>query len=190
MDMGYSSEICNVCGKLPSMGWLYECQQDRIQSYLVNDLKNTNLSRIIETFQVRDLKILGFSHSVVEQAKKGLYTDAQLEILKNQKDGVKNAIENQTRLQFPINESNGHDIDGELHPDVTLRKKKNWPTKKPDGPQSTSGGVVIDARCHLKCCHVSFVECEGELITDNTIELPSVLSRSSFLLYECYRRRH
>jgi hypothetical protein len=154
MDMVYSASICNLCGKLPSMGWLYECQQDQCQEYLVNDLKKPNVEDIIETFHVREMKLLGFSRSVISQAERGMYTDDQIEILKRQKIGAKEVIAKRIHLQFP-DLKEAHDNETELNPNITIRKKKNGTTKKQEDTQNRHSEPLTNARCHLKCCHAS-----------------------------------
>jgi hypothetical protein len=150
MDMVYSASTCNVCGKLPSMGWLYECQQDQGQDYILDDLKKPDISDIIETFHIREMKLLGFSRSVVSQAERGLYTDDQLEILKRQKIGVKEVIGKRIHLQFPDLKKDHNET--ELSPNITIRKK-NGMTKKQGNTQNRHSETVTDARCNLKCCH-------------------------------------
>lgn len=153
MDMVYSSSTCNVCGRLPSMGWLYECQQDRMESCLQEIDTKTKATHAIETFHIRDLKTLQCSQSVIQQAKDDCYTDHQLEVLKDQKWKVNEMIA--TRLQIWVQQQDEElDHDGKVHPNVTMRKKRNNTTGTHEALINQSSRTAIDARCHLKSCHV------------------------------------
>ncbi|KAJ4984570.1 hypothetical protein SVAN01_09971 [Stagonosporopsis vannaccii] len=96
MDRIYGrGQQCNVCGRAPSIGFLYECRQDCSPPSLHDLLSATEdaeTGRI--DFSLRsELEATGLSKSVIRAAEQGHYTPAQLEILKIQKQDLKQTIE-------------------------------------------------------------------------------------------------
>jgi hypothetical protein len=98
MDREYGrTEHCHVCGRIPSIGFLYVCRQDVPQDELPisepldqeEDLKG----ELEHPSLAAELREVGLSESVIEAATNGLYTDDQLEKLKAQKLALKKAIE-------------------------------------------------------------------------------------------------
>ncbi|KAF2104414.1 hypothetical protein NA57DRAFT_51241 [Rhizodiscina lignyota] len=102
MMRAYGTLACHICGRVPDFGWLYVCQQDQqaVQTPHPNDSDASSsggLYSIKEDLQLTDLRkatdcpivfemvALGFSRSVVENARNGLYTAEQLQILVTQK---------------------------------------------------------------------------------------------------------
>lgn len=96
MDRIYGQDQqCYVCGREPSIGFLYECRQD-CSSPSLHDL----LSATADTETTRaasplrsELENVGLSESVIRTAEQGHYTCTQLEILKIQKLDLKQIIE-------------------------------------------------------------------------------------------------
>jgi hypothetical protein len=96
MDRAYGrDQQCFVCGRAPSLGFLYVCHQDNLP------LSNNFQERVQESFDQastkptlrQELEEIGLSESVIFAAEQGEYTDAQLEKLKALKLELKRAIE-------------------------------------------------------------------------------------------------
>ena len=79
---------CNMCGKVPSLGWLYTCQQDQEQTDRVADPDVfpvvPNESSYLDV-QARLAESLGMSSSVVTGIRSGDYTFEQVDRLIEQK---------------------------------------------------------------------------------------------------------
>ncbi|KAF2667059.1 hypothetical protein BT63DRAFT_458021 [Microthyrium microscopicum] len=143
MDLIYGKNICDVCRKSPSMGWVYECQQDRLQSLLVSDGKLA--ASPDESSQIlAELRELGFSRSILAQASQGLYSDHQLKTLKRQKINVNQVI----RRAIASNVASELD-DESVSTDVTTKRHHLAASK----PETGTTRPQVDAKCHLKCCH-------------------------------------
>ena len=97
MDRIYGrDQQCFVCGREPSIGFLYECRQD-CRSPSLHDLL-TGQEDVIEIARPKsplrsELETIGLSDSVIRTAEQGHYTTAQLEVLKAQKQDLKQIIE-------------------------------------------------------------------------------------------------
>lgn len=78
---------CSVCGKVPSLGFLYECRQDcDFGSPYLGVLPDRLYGSPDFKSPLRaELEEIGLSESVIAAAEKGDYTTAQLEHLKNLK---------------------------------------------------------------------------------------------------------
>lgn len=91
MDRCYGwNQVCDNCGRLPYLGFLYICAQDAAISRSA-DLQASNESpkdsngEDTAALARRELEQIGLSESVIQTAERGLYTDAQLKKLKLQK---------------------------------------------------------------------------------------------------------
>lgn len=131
------------------MGWVYECQQDRVQEYVIAE---NSAERVIQddSSPIGKMKLLRFSESVIKQASEGRYSGAQIELLLKQKATVNKIIDDQTRI---ASNAEDHELDESLHPNITLRRKKALLSKKADKTRSQSRTFV---RCSLRCCHVRY----------------------------------
>ena len=130
------------------MGWVYECQQDRIQELGVAK-EAVKPATEDENSLIGSLTALGFSQSVIRQASEGHYIEDQIELLKKQKAYVNKIIDIQTRLlENQIDEAAENEP---LHPNITVRRKKILPFKRTDTSRS---GIRTNAKCNLRCCHV------------------------------------
>jgi hypothetical protein len=96
MDRVYGrNQQCYVCGRAPSVGFLYVCRQDNLP---LSDIfgervrKNSGQASTKSTLR-QELEEVGLSESVIFAAERGEYTDAQLEKLKALKLELKQAIE-------------------------------------------------------------------------------------------------
>ncbi len=96
MDRIYGQgQQCHVCGREPSIGFLYECRQDCSSPSLHSLSEETELVEIDRSKSPlrSELENIGLSESVIRNAEQGHYTHAQLEILKAQKQDLKQIIE-------------------------------------------------------------------------------------------------
>ncbi|KAK1913123.1 hypothetical protein P3342_005059 [Pyrenophora teres f. teres] len=87
MDRVFGHDLqCHVCGRSPSIGFLYECKQDRDVVTLL-DLLSPQVDKIksCKSSLRHELEAIGLSESVILTAEKGHYTDEQLEKLKDLK---------------------------------------------------------------------------------------------------------
>lgn len=96
MDRVYGRHLqCYVCGREPSIGFLYECRQD-YSSPSLHDLLSVpeDEGPAPPKSPLRsELEDVGLSESVIRTAEQGQYSYAQLEILKAQKQDLKQIIE-------------------------------------------------------------------------------------------------
>lgn len=96
MDRSYGrDQLCYVCGREPSLGFLYVCRQDLngsspiARAYPEGSCDGVGLKSELR----RSLEDIGLSESVIVNAERGGYTDAQLQTLKKQKLELRQAIE-------------------------------------------------------------------------------------------------
>jgi hypothetical protein len=86
----YGHHTCSMCGKEPSIGWLYQCHQDRDleQSELLNDPNSfptvPNESNHFEV-QAQLAEALGLKHEIVQGIRDGVYSFEQVDRLIEQK---------------------------------------------------------------------------------------------------------
>ena len=97
MDRIYGrDQQCYVCGREPSIGFLYECRQDcrspSLQNLLSNDEVVEEHNRPKSPLR-SELENVGLSESVIRTAEQGDYTSAQLSLLKAQKRELNQTIE-------------------------------------------------------------------------------------------------
>lgn len=96
MDRIYGkNQQCHVCGRAPSMNFLYVCRQDNLPlSDIFGDrVQEKSEQASIKSTLRQELEVVGLSESVIFAAERGEYTDAQLEKLKTLKLELKQAIE-------------------------------------------------------------------------------------------------
>lgn len=96
MDRIYGrDQQCYVCGREPSIGFLYECRQDCSSPSLHKLLAAQQEKETVpEKSTLRaELEDVGLSECVIRAAEQGHYTPAQLAILKTQKIDLKQIIE-------------------------------------------------------------------------------------------------
>lgn len=137
-------ERCDLCGRIPRLRSFYVCEQDEmtIQYPVLTPPIPKHLAATLVEMQK-----LGMSQSVVDQAKRELYTPAQLEKLINQRKNVLAIIEKQK----PAN--------GSLKLKELLENRL-----KPNGQASFQ-------KCTMKFCPV----CAFKLRRDKVILQPRVL---------------
>lgn len=97
MDRIYGrDQQCYVCGRVPSIGFLYECRQDCSSPSLHDSLQGeeTAEDNCRPSPSLRsELEDIGLSESVIRTAEQGNYTATQLNLLKTQKMELKQVIE-------------------------------------------------------------------------------------------------
>ncbi|KAF1921318.1 hypothetical protein BDU57DRAFT_439305 [Ampelomyces quisqualis] len=96
MDRVYGrDQDCEVCGRPPSIGFLYECRQDWATPSLRDMLLATRSgdeTDVVKSDMRLQLEWLGLSESVIRAAEQGHYTPAQVEKLKTQKKDLRETI--------------------------------------------------------------------------------------------------
>lgn len=96
MDRVYGRhQECDVCGRPPSIGFLYECRQDwDTQSLrdMILAAEDEDQIEPVKSDMRLQLEWLGLSESVIRVAEQGHYTPAQLEKLKTQKKDLRETI--------------------------------------------------------------------------------------------------
>lgn len=96
MDRIYGrDQQCYVCGREPSIGFLYECRQDCSSPSLHDLLLGQGNEETIQSKSTlrAELEDIGLSESVIRTAEQGHYTTMQLAILKAQKRDLSQIIE-------------------------------------------------------------------------------------------------
>lgn len=83
---------CSVCGREPSTGFVYSCEQDSTIPRMLSVLKNRKRLLKGKKRTSAELDRLGFNPSIIFAAGRGHYTHAQLDRLKDQKRHVKSVI--------------------------------------------------------------------------------------------------
>lgn len=86
---------CDICGRPPSIGFLYECRQDwetqSLHDVLMEDLGDDG-EEVVKSSVRLQMEALEFSESIIRAAENGQYTDAQLEKIKAQKTELRQII--------------------------------------------------------------------------------------------------
>lgn len=96
MDPVYGrNQQCFVCGRAPSVGFLYVCRQDNLplSDIFGERVRESSGQAITKSTLRQELEEVGLSESVIFAAERGEYTNAQLEKLKALKLELKQAIE-------------------------------------------------------------------------------------------------
>jgi len=92
-----TDEACHMCNRIPSIGFIYACQQDNPQHQHAPELPKSPKSRnratkVKNRKAPNELEMLGFGESVVKAAAAGHYTKQQLQKLKAQKRAVADTV--------------------------------------------------------------------------------------------------
>lgn len=163
MDKVFGTDYqCQVCGRVPSLGWIYVCSQDSALSYA--DVKaRKKLRKIVNRIAPNELDLLGFDKSVVKAAAEGFYTDKQLETLKSQKAKVKAVIEATQREKERLKSKNGVHadalaarltrIDESANSEPDERKMTLVGDKKAQAKAKTRFTGKINQPCEWRVCH-------------------------------------
>jgi hypothetical protein len=84
---------CFVCGRSPSIGFLYECRQDSDTESLHDLLaRHAHKFEPVKSDMRRELECIGLSESIILTAESGHYTNAQLAKLKVLKRELRQTI--------------------------------------------------------------------------------------------------
>lgn len=95
MDRIYGRDLqCYVCGRSPSIGFLYECRQDCDSGFLHDLISREDENRIepVKSTMRLDLESVGLSESIILTAEGGHYTKAQLDKLRELKLDLRQVI--------------------------------------------------------------------------------------------------
>ena len=99
MTRQHGTAFCSVCGKVPKVGWLYACQQDRELARLrpfthpeVFDVPNDDISRF--AVQSRLAASYGMRVDMVQAIRDGEYSYQQADKLIRQKQHLYVTIRN------------------------------------------------------------------------------------------------
>ncbi|KAL5120023.1 hypothetical protein ACEQ8H_002121 [Pleosporales sp. CAS-2024a] len=152
MDRVYGEhQKCDVCGRPPSLGFLYECRQDWDTQSLHDQLATgTDAAAKATRSNTRaELEAIGLSESVIIGAEQGRYTSQQLEKLKTLKKHLRQTISdslqasgiNDAEAQLAALAQTASSNDGAL--DSTLSNRSSIRSKSLLGPPA----------CVLKACH-------------------------------------
>lgn len=80
-------EVCDLCHRRPSFGWLYHCSQD-----FGGSLPAAEGKLLLPRFE-SDAQLYTLSNSIVSAAQNGHYTDGQLSTLWKQKSRVRDIVQ-------------------------------------------------------------------------------------------------
>jgi hypothetical protein len=107
MDRVYGRDLlCFVCGRSPSIGFLYECKQDSDRESMHDRILREQVDRIepVKSDLRLELESVGLSESVILTAESGHYTNTQLTKLKELKLELRQTILD-TRQASQINDA-------------------------------------------------------------------------------------
>ncbi|KAF2774072.1 hypothetical protein EJ03DRAFT_379812 [Teratosphaeria nubilosa] len=179
MSRGHSAvSSCVVCGKIPSLGWLYVCQQDRDLSTGCLEFTELNPSAQSGDFQTngdfeehaREAESLGMSTGVIKGIRKGDYTTDQARRLIDQKKHLRATIRS---TQSPHGTSAVPDLPpagdiiasvGSTIPDLApavqaspqtgdLTSTSDSSVAAPQNGKSSRGSKKQHQSCHFQVCH-------------------------------------
>ncbi|KAF9700457.1 hypothetical protein EKO04_002002 [Ascochyta lentis] len=142
MDRIYGhGQQCHVCGREPSIGFLYECRQDCRSPSLHNLLSTQGYDNIVQPKSMlrSELEDIGLSESVIRTAEQGNYTPTQLAILKAQKKDMQQTIADSIQ---------GNQINDAV---ARLAAFANTPSNN-DGTMN-SKAKDAPAACNFRACH-------------------------------------
>ncbi|KAJ4362400.1 hypothetical protein N0V83_010493 [Neocucurbitaria cava] len=168
MDRVYGQDLqCHVCGRVPSIGFLYECRQDR-HSESLHDLlpQEAGEAKLTKSSLRSQLESIGLSESVILTAEAGHYTDAQLNKLKALKLELRQIISD-VEQKSDINDAVARLTSiakGSLHDASALEKDAvSGPRQRPQGVRLRQLHLVSQNEsitqlqrspgCTFKACH-------------------------------------
>jgi hypothetical protein len=89
----YDDDPCPVCGRVPALGFMYECRQDDDVEFSGSAVVDDDAAdESTKSDLRRELEDIGLSESVIVTAEQGGYTDQQLEKLKILKEELKQTV--------------------------------------------------------------------------------------------------
>jgi hypothetical protein len=159
MDRIYGQhQQCFVCGREPSIGFLYECRQDcssRSLHGLHSQGEGGHVNHLKSPLRT-ELEAVGLSESVIQSAEQEHYTSAQLKVLKAQKLDLKQAIEesiqgtqiNDAVARLAALGSPSSNNDGT----ASSKSKDTVNTSDPQGRDSLVDALQ-SSPCNFRACH-------------------------------------
>jgi len=92
-----TDEACHMCNRIPSIGFIYACQQDSPRHQHGPELPKSpkspkRITKVKGRRAPNELELLGFSESVVKAAAAGHYTKQQIQKLKAQRTAVTDTV--------------------------------------------------------------------------------------------------
>ncbi|KAH3979326.1 hypothetical protein HBI82_103960 [Parastagonospora nodorum] len=144
MDRVYGrNQHCDVCGRSPPIGFLYECRQDwvtqSLRDLLTKDVEKGVLE-VVKSDMRLELECLGLSESVILTAEQGHYTRSQLEKIKTQKKELRQIISDSLQAS-QINDAA-----------ATLAVLAQAPSNH-DGAQNSTPEKEATPACAIRACH-------------------------------------
>ncbi|KAF2873519.1 hypothetical protein BDV95DRAFT_488918 [Massariosphaeria phaeospora] len=144
MDRAYGrDQHCFVCGREPSIGFLYVCRQDCPPCSLASTHQTDDSDASKSTLR-RELEHVGLSESVILTAERGEYTNAQLSKLKTQKLELKQIIADADQAKLINNVV------------AKMNKSASVPPNHDGASSSTPAQETVPPAppgCHFKACH-------------------------------------
>lgn len=186
-------QLCDLCGRSPSIGFLYECRQDwetqSLCDLLIGDDDDEHIE-VVKSDARLNLEWLGMSESVIHTAEQGYYTKAQLEKLKTQKKELREIISDQLQASH-INDAAARLAALAQAPsnnDGTLSS-----TFEKDAVSGFEKLLTEISLCLTSCgvcsCQTNTTTGSTNVHTESLSHLPSVLSRARLHLFPVSLRR-
>lgn len=158
MDRIHGSELlCYVCGREPSIGFLYECRQD-YSSPSLHDLLGDGEPPQAKSPLRSELEDVGLSESVIRTAEQGQYSPLQLDTLKAQKQDLKQIIEdtlqgnqiNHMAARLAALSSAPSNNDGALNSKAknAVSTSSLWDLTEAEDTDETQSAVCVFRACH------------------------------------------
>ncbi|KAF2676458.1 hypothetical protein K458DRAFT_321916 [Lentithecium fluviatile CBS 122367] len=134
---------CPVCGRVPSLGFLYECRQDTDVSFshCKPAVAGNSISESGKSTLRQELEEVGLSESVIHTAEQGGYTEEQLEKLKILKEQLKQVIADTVQAQ-QINNAV-----------AKLACYRKGPSNNDGAFNSSLTKEMSSPSCHYSACH-------------------------------------
>lgn len=146
---------CLLCHKLPTTGFVYVCEQDRISFLRLPYLAKAR-KKLLRTSKGGNLgqTLFSFHPNVQLGIERGHYTNDQIETLKAQKANVRIVIEDSLQAEYASQTRNAAMLlETAQSPLMTLEEKDgsvlNW-LKKVSKQHDSGKGTQA---CCFKCCH-------------------------------------
>ena len=92
----YGDHVCHMCNQRPPLGWVYACRQDAGYGSQMPAAPSDSLEARVQASnksdQRKELEAIGLSEWIIKGIEANWYTEAQIEILKQQKLHLKATI--------------------------------------------------------------------------------------------------
>lgn len=156
----HGPNTCDVCGQIPSFGWLYLCIQDTIgvpSLHLDSQSAADGFSSVTE--EIQELIALGISASIIDQYQAGGYTSAQIERIKEQKRLVYELVSEATYYNAAAPSTPRRSLFDAGNPflqhinDTALTPRRALKEPPPSGSLHRELTPPYLTGCQYKCCH-------------------------------------